>query len=124
MRTNYTLNLRRSSLILRTSLILIGFVLYLAQPVAAQYFTKVLSGTLVETPKKPYCASWADYNGDGFDDVIIVDSDTYHTSLFTNNGDGTFTEDTDNAIYNNDGPSIACSWGDYNNDGNIDLYMF
>ena len=123
MKTNYTLNLRRSSLILRTSLILIGFVLYLAQPVAAQYFTKVLSGTLVETPKKPYCASWADYNGDGFDDVIIVDSDTYHTSLFTNNGDGTFTEDTDNAIYNNDGPSIACSWGDYNNDGNIDLYI-
>lgn len=123
MKKNYTMNLQRSGLVLRQSLILIGFALLLTQPISAQYFTKVLSGTLVETPKKPYSASWADYNGDGFDDMIIIDNSNYHTSLFTNNGDGTFSENTDNAIYNNDGPSIACSWGDYNNDGNIDLYI-
>lgn len=119
----YTMNLRRSNIILQQGLILIAFMLLLAQPIRAQYFTKILSGTLVETPKKPYSAAWADYNGDGFDDVIIIDSEDYHTSLFTNNGDGTFSENTSNAIYENDGPSIACTWGDYNNDGHIDLYI-
>lgn len=89
----------------------------------AQYFTKVETGTLVETAKKPYSASWADYNNDGFDDVLIVDNTDYHTSLFTNNGDGTFTLDNDNVIYDTMGPSVACTWGDYNNDGNIDLYI-
>lgn len=116
MKVNYKLKSRRT-------LILSCFVLFFVQPLTAQYFTKILTGTLVETPKKPYSASWADFNGDGFDDAVIVDSEDYHTSLFVNNGDGTFTENTNNAIYDNMGPSIACSWGDYNNDGNVDLYI-
>lgn len=123
MKKNYTMNLKNRRIILQQSLITIVFVILMIQPISAQYFTKVLSGTLVETPKKPYSASWADYNGDGFDDVIIIDSEDYHTSLFTNNGDGTFSENTNNAIYDNEGPSIACTWGDYNNDGHVDLYI-
>lgn len=123
MNTPYTLNLQRTRVTLQRFLLLMGIVLLSIQPISAQYFTKILTGTLVETPKKPYAASWADFSGDGFDDAIIVDSETYHTSLFLNNGDGTFTELTDNAVYSNMGPSIACAWGDYNNDGNIDLYI-
>ncbi len=104
-------------------LLLIGLFIFAVQPISAQYFTKISTGTLVETPKKPYSASWADYNNDGFDDMLIVDNTDFHTSLFSNNGDGTFTEQIDNVIYDTMGPSIACSWGDYNNDGNIDLYI-
>lgn len=118
-----TMNMRGISIITQQGFILIALLLLLTQPINAQYFTKVLDGTLVETPKKPYSASWADYNGDGFDDMIIIDSEDYHTSLFTNNGDGTFSENTTNSIYENEGPSIACTWGDYNNDGHVDLYI-
>lgn len=123
MNTLNTLNLQRTRVSLQKVLLLMGIVLLSIQPISAQYFTKILTGTLVETPKKPYAAAWADFSGDGFDDAIIVDSENYHTSLFLNNGDGTFTELTDNAVYANMGPSIACAWGDYNNDGNIDLYI-
>lgn len=89
----------------------------------AQFFTKIESGTLVESGRKTYSASWGDYNNDGFDDIVIVDNDVLHTTLFKNNTDGTFSPDTNNVIYNTMGPSIASVWGDYNNDGNLDLYI-
>ncbi len=123
MKKNYSPQWQKSGYAFPKSLILAVMLFFIVQPASAQFFTKIATGTLVETPKKTYSASWADYNNDGFDDVLIVDNTDYHSSLFTNNGDGTFTEVTNNAIYDNMGPSIAAAWGDYNNDGNIDLYI-
>lgn len=105
------------------SLMILGLILFLAQPLAAQFYTKVETGELVETQIKTYSASFADYNNDGFDDVLIVGTTDYPSTLFINNGDDTFTEQTENIIYTTSGPSIAATWGDYNNDGNIDLYI-
>ncbi len=104
-------------------LMVISLLILLVQPMAAQYYTKVETGDLPEALIKTYSASFADYNNDGFDDVLIVGTIDYPSTLFLNNGDGSFTEKTDNVIYTTTGPSIACSWGDYNNDGNIDLYI-
>ena len=123
MKKNYASQLQKSRYAFLKSLLPAVLLVFLVQPLSAQFFTKIATGTLVETPKKTYSASWADYNNDGFDDMLIVDNTEYHSSLFTNNGDGTFTEVTNNAIYENMGPSIAAAWGDYNNDGNIDLYI-
>src|SRR5690554_1577648 len=105
------------------SLIMLGLMLFLVQPLVAQFYTKVETGELVETQIKTYSASFADYNNDGFDDVLLVGTTDYPSTLFINNGDGTFTEQTENVIYTTSGPSIAATWGDYNNDGNIDLYI-
>ena len=104
-------------------LMLISFLVFITQSFSAQYFTKINTGTLAQTPLKTYSASFADYNSDGFDDVLIVGTIDGGSTLFLNNGDGTFSLKTDNVIYTTIGPSIACSWGDYNNDGNIDLYI-
>ena len=113
---------KKSSLALQ-KLLIMTLLVFLNQSLAAQHFTKVNTGTLVETPIKTYSASFADYNNDGFDDVLIVGNIDSPTTLFANNGDGTFSAKTDNIIYSTTGPSIACTWGDYNNDGNIDLYV-
>lgn len=66
--------------------------------------------------------SWADYDGDGFMDIFIT-GDNSPDTLLRNNGDGTFTDVSISAgiapIYG--GKGIA--WGDYNNDGFLDLYI-
>jgi len=69
-----------------------------------------------------------DYDGDGFDDLFVTDSDAGKTShLFHNNGDMTFTEVTAKAGVGggNDPKSIVADalWFDYDNDGKQDLLV-
>ena len=88
----------------------------------AQYYTKITVDPLVETPKVTYSASWGDYNNDGWDDMVVIGNEG-KTTLYRNNTDGSFTADTLNSIFTTAGPGLACAWGDYNNDGNVDLYV-
>src|SRR5207248_11022403 len=64
-------------------------------------------------------AAWADYNGDGFLDVFIIRM----SGLFRNNGNGTFTEVTTAAGIVVSGDAQAGAGGDYDNDGDPDLYI-
>ena len=96
-------------------------------------------------------AAWADYDRDGFLDLFVCNYLTYRpednrpcgrdqpgyrayctpevykgasNTLFHNNGDGTFTDVTRRAgVYNPDGKSLGVVWGDYDNDGLIDILV-
>lgn len=68
-------------------------------------------------------AIWVDYDNDGDNDFFAT-SDLGHLWLFRNDGGGTFVEITDTSGL----PSIAIpywgsSWGDYNNDGILDVFI-
>ena len=67
---------------------------------------------------------WADYDNDGDLDVLIFgmnSSSTYETGLYRNDGNDTFTEVTPSPF---DNIAIGSfSWGDYDNDGDIDLLI-
>ena len=70
--------------------------------------------------------AFADYNNDGFADIFCTDvlkTGAANDLLMKNNGDGTFMNVTVQAGIPqiNDGRSIA--WGDYNNDGFLDLFV-
>jgi ASPIC and UnbV. len=74
--------------------------------------------------------AWGDYNNDGNIDVYIArgvagsippDGST-KTSLYQNNGNGTFTEVTDQAGAGITANTWAAVWGDYDNDGFLDLF--
>lgn len=65
-------------------------------------------------------ASWADYDNDGYQDVLIINQEGAFR-LYRNNGDLTFEKKTSIGLSATD--AITAVWGDYNNDGNIDLYV-
>jgi len=71
--------------------------------------------------------AWADYNNDGFPDLLISGNTggalqyTVFTKIYKNNGDGSFTEQTQISITGVIQGSVA--WGDYNNDNYLDILL-
>jgi hypothetical protein len=68
-----------------------------------------------------------DYNNDGHIDVFIVRGAwlpfPVRPTLLCNNGDGTFTDVTQDAGLLHPVNSITASWADYDNDGCLDLFV-
>ncbi len=54
---------------------------------------------------------------------ILVGEPGEFDFLYMNNGDSSFTKITAGPIVKEKGMSLGGSWGDYNNDGWLDLYV-
>jgi len=67
-------------------------------------------------------SSWVDYNNDGFMDLLVTGTKVKVT-LFQNNGDGTFDDVTAKSGLKSLKNSRGVAWGDYNNDGYLDLFI-
>jgi hypothetical protein len=65
--------------------------------------------------------AWGDFDGDGFPDLFVA-NDFGRSSLYRNNRDGTFADVTVKAGALAYGAGMSASWGDYDNDGRLDLY--
>ncbi|HAI74734.1 MAG TPA: VCBS repeat-containing protein [Microscillaceae bacterium] len=68
--------------------------------------------------------AWADYNDDGLIDLLLAGSledETKITKLYKNDGNGLFSEDKNANFEQLTSADIA--WGDYDNDGKIDVIM-
>ncbi len=81
---------------------------------------------LIGSPYSTNCA-WGDYNNDGYLDVYVTNWGTAVSDaineLYMNNGDGTFTEKGTASGVGSSNNGISAAWGDYDNDGNLDLYV-
>jgi len=76
-----------------------------------------------------FTASWVDYDGDGYLDLFVVNNlgglfnRKTPNRLFHNNGDGTFTDVTEEAGLKTVWPTIGAAWGDFSNNGRPDLFL-
>lgn len=105
-----------------TSSFVIALVWLPLQSVTAQSFTRVTTGAIVAERASSLGVAWGDYDNDGDQDLFIGNTNVAN-SLFQNNGDGTFTKVTTGPIAADTGDSRGSVWVDYDNDGNLDLYV-
>lgn len=66
--------------------------------------------------------AWGDYNDDGYPD-LYVGNEFGSNSLYRNNRDGTFTDVAADVGARDRGAAMGVAWGDYDNDGHLDLYV-
>jgi len=85
-------------------------------------FTDVTNTANVGNNSRGMGAAWGDYNNDGFLDIYVSNYNDVNV-LYKNNGDGTFSNVASSAGVNDDSTGIDIAWGDYNNDGFLDLYL-
>ncbi len=107
---------------MRSTFIVLCIFFFSGQIAHAQRFTQVSTGSIATTNLSSGGCSWADYNHDGYPDLYVSNTSTSN-QLFKNNGDGTFQEVTTGGIVTDGGISNSAVWGDYDNDGNLDLFV-
>lgn len=87
-------------------------------------YTKCMTGPMVSQITDSWNSAWIDYNNDGWDDLFITNRDPNAPNQFyQNNGDGSFTQITAGPLVNNSEKTIASAWGDFNNDGFVDVLI-
>jgi hypothetical protein len=69
-----------------------------------------------------FAPAWADYDEDGRTDLYVA-NDFGDSYLFRNRGDGTFEEVAARAGVQNNANGMSADWGDFDNDGRLDLYV-
>lgn len=90
-------------------------------------FSRVSQASQTGTSWVAWMAGWADYNLDGNPDLYVAsgaeskngESDT----MFLNNGNGTFTDVTNDTPFTRADSSSGAAWADYDSDGDPDLYV-
>ncbi|MGB1032270.1 MAG: FG-GAP repeat domain-containing protein, partial [Flavobacteriales bacterium] len=78
----------------------------------------------IDNSSEAKAVHWVDFDNDG-DADFFVSNRFDRVKLFENNGDMTFVDVSDSAGLNNDFEMVnwGASWGDYDRDGFLDLYV-
>jgi hypothetical protein len=94
-------------------------------------FASVTNGVVATDRFGSVYGAWGDYDNDGFLDLFVSHSSlgssgylpTVKNRLYHNRGDGTFEAVESGHLVNDLGCSLGCAWGDYDNDGFLDLFV-
>src|SRR5438105_3830744 len=112
MRIKATINLLATGMLLAA----------VAKAFGQSTFTKIISGDIVTDVGFSAGCAWGDYNNDGYLDLFVANQGS-ENFLYLNNGNGTFTRVSTGDIVADGGSSVGCMWGDFDNDGFLDLFV-
>ena len=101
--------------------------LYLAMTAAPQAgeirFSDATAAAGIDlAPTPSFGSSWGDFDGDGWVDLFMCNH-WRKPSLYRNRGDGTFEDWSQQVGLHPAGDTHGACWGDYDNDGDLDLYQ-
>ncbi len=94
-------------------------------------FTRITEGIIATDSLNSFDAVWTDYDNDGNLDLFTCNVLTFDYKprpgtpnfLFKNAGNGAFTKIINNVISADKGNTITGSFADYDNDGDVDLFV-
>ena len=88
-------------------------------------FTKILSGTPVTDATISRCVNWTDMDDDGDLDLFVTNEGNFNNdeNIYRNDGSGLFTKITTGELVTNGAFTMSSSWGDYDNDGDLDVFL-
>src|SRR4030095_10184598 len=96
---------------------------WLIAPSMYAQFTVITNGPVVNDHGDSTGCAWGDYDNDATLDLFVSNFGTPFNYLYRNQGDGTFARVTTGAIATDDTNSEGATWGDYDNDGFLDLFV-
>ncbi len=103
-----------------------GFIYYnhLLRNLGNGSFEDVTLATGTADPgKAPLAVMFVDINGDLYPDLYIAQDKFHGNTLLKNNGDGTFSDISVSSGANSIVDGMGITAGDYDNDGDLDLYF-
>ncbi|MCU0345591.1 MAG: CRTAC1 family protein [Saprospiraceae bacterium] len=86
-------------------------------------FSEVTNNPVTNEASRSVSGVWGDYDNDGLLDLFVANTGGQNNSLYHNLGGGNFERITTGEIVNDGGSSVGASWADYDNDGDLDLFV-
>lgn len=87
------------------------------------FFTKVTGISPTTSGGISWSSSWGDYDNDGDPDLFVANNENQKNFLFRNEGNFNFTRILNDTIVNENGYFACSGWGDYDNDGDLDMFV-
>jgi hypothetical protein len=85
-------------------------------------FEAITTGIIATEARSSQCLQWIDYDNDGDLDLFAVNYNSVPCQLYRNDG-ATFTKITTGALVNDLGNAHGGTWGDFDLDGDLDVFV-